>query len=103
MAAPRGATTNGQAPLVGKRRICAVGAGASAGRVPSAGERDRHARRGDRRPASGASALQAENADLRATQQRVRDRRSARTPAAEHTELIEVSLRLDGRVRVDTR
>jgi anti-sigma regulatory factor (Ser/Thr protein kinase) len=98
MAAPRGATTNGQAPLVGKRA--------------SAQSELEHLRARCRRQASlidtlgeaiavlrtGASALKAENADLRATHQRVPDRRSARTPAdpaAEDTELTEVCLRLD--------
>lgn len=106
MAAPRGATTNGRAPLVAKRA--------------SAQSELEHLRVTCRRQASvidmlseavavlrtGASALKAENADLRATHQRVRDRRSARTPAdpaAGDTEVIDVCLRLDAQAPAAAR
>jgi anti-sigma regulatory factor (Ser/Thr protein kinase) len=106
MAAPRGASTNGQAPLVEKRA--------------SAESELEHLRATCRRQASvidmlgeaitvlrsGASALKAENADLRASHQRVRDRPSARTPAdaaAEDAELIEVCLPPDARAPVAAR
>jgi serine/threonine-protein kinase RsbW len=106
MAAPRGPTTNGQAPLVGKRA--------------SPESELEHLRARSRRQVSvidmlgeaiavlrsGASALKAENADLRASHQRVRDRPSARTPAdaaAEDTEVIEVCLRLDARAPAAAR
>jgi hypothetical protein len=93
MAAPRAATTNGQAPLVGKRasaqselEVLRARCRRQASVIDILGEAIAVLR-------AGASALKAENADLRATHQRVHDRSSARTPAdaaAADTELIEV-------------
>jgi serine/threonine-protein kinase RsbW len=103
MAAPRGATTNGQAPLVGKRASAEselehlrATCHRQASAIDMLGEAIATLR-------SGASALKAENADLRASHQRVRDRPSARTPAAEDTEVIEVCLRLDARAPAAAR
>jgi anti-sigma regulatory factor (Ser/Thr protein kinase) len=106
MAAPRAATTNGQAPLVGKRasaqselEVLRARCRRQVSVIDILGEAIAVLR-------AGASALKAENADLRASHQRVRDRPSARTPAdaaAEDAELIEVCLPPDARAPVAAR